>query len=175
MVPHSSQYEAFARYRVSREVPRSILKFEMLLGTLDATPKFPNIPVSCQAAASERLGSVLSSSLLLITAGRSVPLLCLEGVHHPSFMQSLHLEQLVQSKLLNVALIRPNKKHCSYYNLTMERGKINSLFTSGASDAWRHTKITAIYFTRWKKYWLPSGHRRHFLWGLQVQRWIRYS
>ena len=32
--------------RVSREVPRSILKFEMLLGTLDATPKFPNIPVS---------------------------------------------------------------------------------------------------------------------------------
>ena len=34
--------------RVSREVPRSILKFEMLLGTLDATPKFPNIPVSLQ-------------------------------------------------------------------------------------------------------------------------------
>ena len=29
-------------------VPRSILKFEMLLGTLDATPKFPNIPVSLQ-------------------------------------------------------------------------------------------------------------------------------
>ena len=27
---------------------RSILKFEMLLGTLDATPKFPNIPVSLQ-------------------------------------------------------------------------------------------------------------------------------
>ena len=34
--------------RVSREVPRSILKFEMLLGTLDATQKFPNIPVSLQ-------------------------------------------------------------------------------------------------------------------------------
>ena len=29
--------------------PRSILKLEMLLGTLDATPKFPNIPVSLQA------------------------------------------------------------------------------------------------------------------------------
>ena len=27
--------------RVSREVPRSILKFEMLLGTLDATPNVP--------------------------------------------------------------------------------------------------------------------------------------
>ena len=34
--------------RVSREVPRSILKFEILLGTLDATPKFPNILVSLQ-------------------------------------------------------------------------------------------------------------------------------
>ena len=34
--------------RVSSEVPRSILKFEMLLGTLDATPKVPNIPVSLQ-------------------------------------------------------------------------------------------------------------------------------
>ena len=40
--------EALARYSVSREVPRSVLKSEKLLGTLDATPKFPNIPVSLQ-------------------------------------------------------------------------------------------------------------------------------
>ena len=36
---HFLQYEAFARYRVSREVPCFVIKFEMLLGTLDATPK----------------------------------------------------------------------------------------------------------------------------------------
>ena len=48
MVPPSALDEALARYSDSREVPRSILKFEMLLGTLDATPKFPNIPVSLQ-------------------------------------------------------------------------------------------------------------------------------
>ena len=34
-------YEALARYSVSREVPRSVLKSEKLLGTLDATPKVP--------------------------------------------------------------------------------------------------------------------------------------
>ena len=38
---HSSQYEALARYSVSREVLRSVLKSEKLLGTLDATPKVP--------------------------------------------------------------------------------------------------------------------------------------
>ena len=33
---------------ILRVIPRSILKFEILLGTLDATPKFPNILVSLQ-------------------------------------------------------------------------------------------------------------------------------
>ena len=37
----SSKDEALARYSVSREVPRSVLKSEKLLGTLDATPKVP--------------------------------------------------------------------------------------------------------------------------------------
>ena len=37
--------------RVSREVPRSILKFEMLLGTLDATPKFAKKPAAKKAPA----------------------------------------------------------------------------------------------------------------------------
>ena len=31
----------FVRYSISREVPRSILKCETVLGTLDATPKVP--------------------------------------------------------------------------------------------------------------------------------------
>ena len=37
----SSQYEALARYSFSREFPRSVLKCEMVLGTLDATSKVP--------------------------------------------------------------------------------------------------------------------------------------
>ena len=37
-----AEYEAFARYRISREVPCFVIKFEMLLGTLDATPKVPH-------------------------------------------------------------------------------------------------------------------------------------
>ena len=39
--PSSSQYEALARYSVSREVPCSVLKWETVLGSLDATPKVP--------------------------------------------------------------------------------------------------------------------------------------
>ena len=41
VVPMSSQDEALARYSVSREVPCSILKWETVLGSLDATPKVP--------------------------------------------------------------------------------------------------------------------------------------
>ena len=42
LVPPSALDEALARYSISREVPRSILKCETVLGTLDATPKcFP--------------------------------------------------------------------------------------------------------------------------------------
>ena len=41
VVPTSSQDEALARYSVSREVPCSVLKWEMVLGSLDATPKVP--------------------------------------------------------------------------------------------------------------------------------------
>ena len=37
----SSQDEALARYSVSREVPCSVLKWETVLGSLDATPKVP--------------------------------------------------------------------------------------------------------------------------------------
>ena len=48
MVPPSALDEALARYSDSREVPLSVLKCETVLGTLDATPKFPNIPVSLQ-------------------------------------------------------------------------------------------------------------------------------
>ena len=48
MVTPSSQDEALACYSISREVPCSVLKLETVLGTLDATPKFPNIPVSLQ-------------------------------------------------------------------------------------------------------------------------------
>ena len=41
VVPTSSQDEALARYSVSREVPCSVLKWEMVLGSLDETPKVP--------------------------------------------------------------------------------------------------------------------------------------
>ena len=41
VVPTSSQDEALARYSVSREVPCSVLKWETVLGSLDATPKVP--------------------------------------------------------------------------------------------------------------------------------------
>ena len=41
MVLPSSQDEALARYSVSKDVPGSVLKCEMVLGTLDATPKVP--------------------------------------------------------------------------------------------------------------------------------------
>ena len=39
--PAKYNNEALARYSVSREVPRSVLKSEKLLRTLDATPKVP--------------------------------------------------------------------------------------------------------------------------------------
>ena len=41
VVPSSSKCEALARYSVSREVPRSVLKRETVFCTLDATPKLP--------------------------------------------------------------------------------------------------------------------------------------
>ena len=41
VVPTSSQDEALARYSVSREVPSSVLKWETVLGSLDATSKVP--------------------------------------------------------------------------------------------------------------------------------------
>ena len=41
VAPPSSKYEAPISYSVSREVPCSVLKCETVLGTLDATPKFP--------------------------------------------------------------------------------------------------------------------------------------
>ena len=41
VAPPSSKYEAPVSYSVSREVPGSVLKCESVLGTLDATPKFP--------------------------------------------------------------------------------------------------------------------------------------
>ena len=44
MVPPSSKYEGPVSYSVSREVPCSVLKCETVLGTLDATPKFPHHP-----------------------------------------------------------------------------------------------------------------------------------
>ena len=63
MVPPSSKDEALARYSVSREVPRSVLKSEKLLGTLDATPKVPDIPVSLEEN-TEVPGTTSSETLL---------------------------------------------------------------------------------------------------------------
>ena len=40
-VPQSSQDEALSRYSISREVPRSVLKVERVLETLDVTIKVP--------------------------------------------------------------------------------------------------------------------------------------
>ena len=41
VVPTSSQDKALAHYSVPREVPCSVLKWETVLGSLDATPKVP--------------------------------------------------------------------------------------------------------------------------------------
>ena len=42
-LPHCTQDEALARYSVSSEIPRSVLKCEMVLFTLDVTPKVPRL------------------------------------------------------------------------------------------------------------------------------------
>ena len=81
VVPHSSQYEAFAHYRVSREVPCFVIKFEMLLGTLDATLTVPQYTgLTPREHRSSWHHFIWAPSPLLITAGRSIHLLCLEGV-----------------------------------------------------------------------------------------------
>ena len=82
MVPPSSKDEALARYSVSRDVPRSVLKSEKLLGTLDATPK---VPQHTGLTGGEHRGSrhhlSCAPSPLLIETGGSIPLLCLEEFH----------------------------------------------------------------------------------------------
>ncbi|MDP0989783.1 hypothetical protein Q6249_29840, partial [Klebsiella pneumoniae] len=40
----SPQDEALASYSISREVSRSVLKFETVLSTFDVTPKVPRHP-----------------------------------------------------------------------------------------------------------------------------------
>ena len=81
VVHPSSKDEALSRYSVSREVPRSLLKSEKLLGTLDATPK---VPRHTSLTWGEHRGSrhhfIWDSSPLLIATGGSIPLLCLEGI-----------------------------------------------------------------------------------------------
>ena len=62
-LPGAHQDEALAHYSVSREVPRSLLKSEKLLGTLDATPKVPDIPVSLEEN-TELPGTTSSETLL---------------------------------------------------------------------------------------------------------------
>ena len=90
VVPPSSKDEALARYSVSREVPRSVLKSEKLLGTLDATPK---VPRHTSLTWGEHRGSrhhfIWDSSPLLIATGGSIPLLCLEGV--PTFLAHIKM------------------------------------------------------------------------------------
>ena len=63
MVPTSWQDEALARYSFSRNVPRSILKCETVLGTLDAAQKFPNTLVSLEG--NTEVPGTTSSELLL--------------------------------------------------------------------------------------------------------------
>ena len=81
VLPPSSQDEALSCYSVSSEVPRSVLKVEMVLGTLDATQK---VPQHTSLTREEHRGSrhhfIRSPSPLLISTGGSIPLLCLEGV-----------------------------------------------------------------------------------------------
>ena len=81
MVPKSSQDEALIQYSISREVPRSILTYETVLGTLDATPK---VPRHAWFPRGENLGSrhrfLLAPSPLLIATGEAIPLRGLEGV-----------------------------------------------------------------------------------------------
>ena len=63
MVHSSSQDEALARYSVSSEVPRSVLKCEMLIFTLDVTPKVPRHTVLTEGK-TEVPGTTSSEPLL---------------------------------------------------------------------------------------------------------------
>ena len=64
VVSASSQDEALDRYSVSSEVPRSVLRFEMVLDTLMRPQKFPDILVSLEGN-TEVLGTTSSEPLLL--------------------------------------------------------------------------------------------------------------
>ena len=81
VVPPSLQDEALARSSVSRVVPRSVFKCEMIFGTLNATPK---VPRHMGRTRGEHRGSwhhfIWAPSPLLIAKGGSIPLLCLQGV-----------------------------------------------------------------------------------------------
>ena len=63
-VSASSEDEALDRYSVSSEVPRFVLRFEMVLDTLMRPQKFPDIPVSLEGN-TEVLGTNSSEPLLL--------------------------------------------------------------------------------------------------------------
>ena len=64
MVSASSQDEALARYSVSSEVLHSVLRFETVLDTLDATPKVPR-HTGLMEGNTEVLGTTSSEPLLL--------------------------------------------------------------------------------------------------------------
>ena len=89
MVNPSPQDEALASYSVSREVSRSVLKFETVLSTFDATPK---VPQHTGLTGGEHRGSrhhlICAPSPLLIETGGSIPL-CLQGV--PTFPAHLRM------------------------------------------------------------------------------------
>ena len=81
VVPPSSQDESLSRYRVSGEVPSSILKVETVLGTLDATQKVPqHTGLTREEHRGSRNHFIRAPAPLLISTGGSIPLLCLEEV-----------------------------------------------------------------------------------------------
>ena len=81
VVPPPSQDEALSRDGVSREVPRAVLKFETVLGSLDATHKVPrHTGLPREEHRGSRHHFIWAPAPLLISTGGSISLVCLEGV-----------------------------------------------------------------------------------------------
>ena len=95
------------RYSVSKEVLRSILKCDTVLGTFDATPK---VPQHTGLTGGEHRGSrhhlICAPSPLLIETGGSIPLLGLQGV--PTFPALLRMRPVSRGNSRRTTWVVPH-------------------------------------------------------------------
>ena len=94
-------------YSVPKEVLRSILKCDTVLGTFDATPKFPQ---HTGLTGGEHRGSrnhlICAPSPLLIETGGSIPLLGLQGV--PTFPAHLRMRPVSRGNSRRTTWVVPH-------------------------------------------------------------------